>query len=231
MKMITCKQDSFHEHFQKHKPSQMWHKNLHSEKSGISLGLPDFYCAESRKPKIEFEVLEKQRPFSLLPSTGTPGINFNSLCLSLIIRYWRMHGSRTNLRGRNLKLMIKKMIGHCRRKGKKQDSKNLKLRGTKNISKWMDWEQKVSRQWWEKKDKAEDCIQCPRAIACCCLSCCTVQQILVFILPCSHREPGLWQPFQSYLGKQFYRTSLEAISQTNSHCEDCPIQISSLSLS
>lgn len=45
------------------------------------------------------------------------------------------------------------------------------------------------------------------------LSCCTAQQMLVFLL-CSHRESGLWQPFQSYLEKQFYRISLETISQT-----------------
>lgn len=57
------------------------------------------------------------------------------------------------------------------------------------------------------------------------LSCCTAQQMLVFILPSSHREPGLWQPFQSYLGKQFYRTSLETTSQTKSHCEDFSTQI------
>lgn len=49
--------------------------------------------------------------------------------------------------------------------------------------------------------------------------------MLVFILPSFHSEPGLWQPFQTYLGKQFYRTSLETISQTKSHCRDFSIQI------
>lgn len=55
MKMNTCHKDSFQERFQKHEPSHKSHKNLHSEKSGISLGLADFNWAESRKLETGFQ--------------------------------------------------------------------------------------------------------------------------------------------------------------------------------
>lgn len=125
--------------------------------------------------------------------------------------------------------MVKEVIGHYRRKW---ENRTVEIQSWEShrISKWKDWEKKVrvSRQWWEKR-QSWGLHSVPKGCSLP-LSCCTVQQMLVFILPCSHREPGLWQPFQSYLGKQFYRMSLETISQTNPHCEDCSTQIFSLSL-
>lgn len=98
------------------------------------------------------------------------GKNFNSVCLSLsfIIRYWRIHG-RTKFKRKEFKANDKGSHRTLQEGGRKQGSKNSKLRGPQNISNWMDWEKKVrvSRQWWEKKDIAEDCTECPWAITCC----------------------------------------------------------------
>lgn len=123
--------DSFRERYQKHMPSQIRHKNLYSESSRITLGLADFHCAEAGKPKIGFQVLWKQSPSSLLPSTGLPGIVFNAvyLLLSFIIRYWRMHGTRTKFKRKEFKANDKGMHRTLQEGGRKQDSKNSKQRG------------------------------------------------------------------------------------------------------
>lgn len=122
---------SFPEHFQKHKPSQIGHKNLHSERSRITPGLADFHCTEAGKPKIGFQALWKQSPSSLLPSTGLPGIVFNAIYLSLsfIIRYWRMHGTRTKFKRKEFKAKAKGMHRTLQEGRRKQDSKNSKQRG------------------------------------------------------------------------------------------------------
>lgn len=100
---------------------------------------------------------------------------------------------------------------------RQQESKSSKLRGPQNTSKWMNWEKKVrvSRQWWGKKDKSEDCIQCPRAIACCwaaaLLSKCwfssypTPTGSLAFG---GHFSPTWENNFTEHLLKQFHRLTL-----------------------
>lgn len=127
-----------------------------------------------------------------------------------------------NLRGRNL--MIKEVIGHCRRKG---ENRTVKIQSCKYhrilASGWLERRKSELVGNDEKKRQSWGLHSVPKGYSLL-LSCCTAQQMLVFLL-CSHRESGLWQPFQSYLEKQFYRISLETISQTNCHCEDCSIQI------
>lgn len=147
---------SFHERFWKHKASQIWHKNLHSEMSRITLGLADFPCAEAGKPKIGFQVLWKHSPSSLLPSTGLPGIVFNAVYLSLsfIIRYWMMHGTRTKFKREEFKANDK---GHCRREGENRTVK-IQSKEDRRIL-WSGWRRekvRANRQWRrENKDETK----------------------------------------------------------------------------
>lgn len=96
--------------------------NLHSERSRIPPGFTDFHWPEAGKSKICFQALWKLNPSSLILSTGFPGI---VLMLSLIVIHYQIFkdGQGQNLRGRNLKLIIKECIGCCRREGKNRIAK------------------------------------------------------------------------------------------------------------
>lgn len=81
----------------------------------------------------------------------------------------------------------------------------------------MDWEKKVRgrRQWREKKDKAEDCIQCSGAIACC-WAAALLRKCWFSSYPAptgslafgSHFSPTWENNFTEHFLKQFHRLTL-----------------------